>query len=344
MKKGFLLIFMVTSAIGARGLPDFDKKIQPFILEEKQLIIPGYPDAFNPSLIRWYDGRLLLSFRTREPLTHSSHLMGFVWLNEDFEPEGEPRLLSIYEEAPLKTSRAQDPRLIRVGDAYYIVYNNILSNEDLETRRMLVARLHYEDDHFYIIKPQYLLDFKGDKKNWREKNWSPFEYQGKLFFSYSLNPHRVFMPSLLDGKCETGACTMMENFHWKWGELRGGTPAVLDHDHYIGFFHSFMDMASVQSKGKIISHYFMGAYCFNSKFPFALTHMSPEPIVGKTFYGGPDYPTWKPLKAIFPGGIMVDEKYVWVVYGRQDYEAWVVKMDKEGVIKSLVPVAYEKDH
>lgn len=314
-------------------------KGQDFVLEEKQIFIPGYPDAFNPSLIRWYDGRLLLSFRTRDPLTHSTHLMGFAWLNEEFEVSGEVSLLSIYDAAPLKASRAQDPRLIQVGTTYYIAYNNILNDQNIEKRRMLVASLHYDHDHFYINNPHYLVDFVGDPKNFAEKNWAPFEYGGSLLFSYSLNPHRVFKPSLVNGHCETLACTT-KKVQWKWGELRGGTPALLHEDHYLGFFHSAIDTITPFSKGKKITHYFMGAYCFEKEPPFALTHISPEPIQGATFYTGPDYPTWKPLRVIFPGGFVFDDTYIWIVYGKQDYESWVVKIDKQKLLNSLTKVPH----
>lgn len=340
--KLFLFItFVWASIVIGKTLPDLEQNVSSFVLEEKQIIIPGYPDAFNPSIVRWSDGRLLLSFRTRDPLTDSAHLMGFAWLNEEFEVVGKPTLLSIYGERPLKASRAQDPRPVKIGNAFYIVYNNILNDEDIETRRMLVARLHYDGKKFFIINPQYLLNFVGDPKNWREKNWSPFDFNGVLLLSYSLNPHRVFIPLLINDSCETIAVNWA-NIEWQYGELRGGTPSLLDGDHYLGFFHSFLDMPTVQSNGKKISHYFIGAYRFEAKFPFALTHISPQPIIGSTFYVGPEYPTWKPLRVVFPGGLVFNDKYIWVVYGKQDYEAWVFKMDKQALMNSLIPVKQEK--
>jgi predicted GH43/DUF377 family glycosyl hydrolase len=267
--------------------------------------------------------------------------MGFVWLNENFEPESMPTLLKIYGDRPLKISRAQDPRLIRSGDKYYIAYNNILSDDDLETRRMVTAELFYQDNQFYISSPKYHLCFSGDKKNWREKNWSPFDYEGTFHFSYSLNPHRVFLPIEENDSCETIAVTKA-NVFWNWGELRGGTPALLDGDEYLGFFHSFIDIKTVQSNGEKMSHYFMGAYRFESKPPFSLTQISPEPIIGKQFYTPPQYPTWKPLRVVFPGGLVFDNDAIWVVYGRQDFECWVVKMDKKLLMNSLISV--EKDN
>jgi predicted GH43/DUF377 family glycosyl hydrolase len=84
-------------------------------------------------------------------------------------------------------------------------------------------------------------------------------------------------------------------------------------------------------------HYFMGAYLFEDSPPFSIQKISPNPIVSKTFYNGPAYQTWKPLRVVFPCGVIHNEKYIWVSYGRQDHEAWIVKLDKAGLYKSLVP-------
>ena len=83
----------------------------------------------------------------------------------------------------------------------------------------------------------------------------------------------------------------------------------------------------------------MGAYTFEAKPPFALIAVSPEPIVFKGFYEPPYYKTWKPLRCVFPAGIIVDKDFVWIAYGRQDHETWVAKIDKKQLLKSLVPVS-----
>lgn len=337
MKLCFFVLFSLFFVNG-EALINLKEWVDPIILEEKQIIIPGYKDAFNPSIVRWRDGRLLLSFRTRDKLTNSPHLIGFAWLNEEFEVIGEPTLLTIYGGLPLKISRAQDPRLVRVKDTYYIVYNNIITEEDLEKRRMFLAPLNYIEGQFFIVDPTLMLKFEGDPKNsWREKSWSPFDYEGTFLFSYSLNPHRVFYPLMDNNECKTLYKTE-QNITWNFGEIRGGTPSLLIDDHYLGFFHSSIEMASFESKGKKMSHYFMGAYLFSKDPPFNLTHISQKPIIGSFFYTAPDYPSWKPLKAIFPAGFVMDDQYVYVVYGRQDHESWVIKIDKKELLKSLTPL------
>ena len=98
---------------------DLDENISDFILEETQIKIPGYPDAFNPSIIPWNKDTLLLSFRTRDPKTKVANLIGFVILDKDFQPIEKPTLLNIYGEKNLTISKAQGPRLIQFNDRPY---------------------------------------------------------------------------------------------------------------------------------------------------------------------------------------------------------------------------------
>src|SRR5271154_2828326 len=97
-------------------------------------------------------------------------------------------------------------------------------------------------------------------------------------------------------------------------------------------------MATKHSNGARIPHYVMGAYVFDANPPFEITHMSPEPIIAKNFYSGQSYKTFRPVRVIFPGGFIFDKEYIWIAYGRQDHEIWLVKLQKESLLKSLVTV------
>ncbi len=82
----------------------------------------------------------------------------------------------------------------------------------------------------------------------------------------------------------------------------------------------------------------MGAYTFAKEPPFAITAMSQSPIIGKNFYHGPEYTMIKPCRVVFPCGIVIDDQCVWVVFGRQDHEVWMAKLDKRGLYANLIPV------
>ncbi len=310
---------------------------QDFILETKKIEIPGHPFAFNPSIIRW-KGSLLMSFRTYTA-TRSTNPFALVWLDEEFNPISTPQIFELPFNNPILASKQQDPRLIAAGDRLFVVYNNIL--EDVthrEIRRMYVVEMRDADGTFTATEPECLRNFEAKSEMRYEKNWVPFAYQGELLLTYSIIPHKIFRPIAGTNACET-LFTTDNSFKWDWGVPRGGSQAILDGDHYLSFFHTWVDVPTVESNGKKITHYVMGAYTFDSKPPFALISASPEPIVAKDFYEPPYYRTWKPLRCIFPSGLLIDENYVWVAYGRQDHEMWIAKIDKKGLLRSLVPVS-----
>lgn len=329
---------MIHSFIQA-DLLDLETMKQDFVMATKKIEIPGHPHAYNPSIIRW-QGSLLLSFRiTPSSKSKFDSILGLIWLDEQFNPIGEPQLLETQDKQTGIPSRSEDARLLAIDNQLWIVYSD--NRDPIITRggfRVYMAQLEQHGQHFSIRNIECLSKFEGESKDRREKNWVPFDYQGHLLLAYRLNPHRILRPLIGSGKCETFASSE-GNIQWNWGELRGGTPALRVGDQYLSFFHSYADLATLQSDGKIMPHYFMGAYTFNLDPPFAITAISPEPIVAKTFYKGPIYqPYWKPVRVVFPCGFIDDDAYIWVAYGRQDHEAWLVKLDKQKLLQSLLPV------
>lgn len=321
------------------SIPDLEAHPQEFILESKRIILPGYEYGFNPSLVRW-KGSLLLSFRINDNKAEPTKRVGLVWLNDNYDPIGPVMVLDTPFSHSYLLSLQQDPRLITIDDHLYIVYNNIIDSivNNKAIKRMFVAELEFNGKDFVVKTQDCIADFPGhNPKRW-EKNWVPFVYDGKLLLSYSIFPHLTF--EFLHGQNACGPFARSNAYcDWKWGDVRGGSQALPFGDQYLAFFHSSQHFTSVQSEGKHMLHYFMGAYTFSSEPPFRITSISPEPIVGKDFYNGPTYKTWKPLRVVFPGGFVFDGDYIWIAYGRQDNEIWVTKLDKEGLLNSLIPVS-----
>lgn len=340
MSKRYLLLFfsLLNLHLFSQN-PDFNQLVDDFYIESKQLIIPGYPHAFNPSIVR-YQGKLLLSFRVIPgSIKTFDSLIGLIWLNDEFEAISKPQILDLQEGIPLH-SRAEDARLVVVGEKLYMVYSD---NRDQKVTkggfRLHVAKLNFDGERFSVLPSVRLLDYDMADPLRREKNWSPFAYENELHLIYSLEPHRIYR---YDGtsSCKTVGLSY-SSLEWPDSILRGGTPALpIDNERYLSFFHSFSVMASEQSKNVPIDHYFMGAYTFSREAPFEILQVSPRPIIGQGFYEGPYYkPYWKPaLLVVFPGGFVFDDQHIWVVFGKQDHEAWVVKFDKEALLKSLCNV------
>lgn len=319
------------------ALVDLDELAQGFVLETRQIHIPGYPEAFNPSIIRW-QGCLLMSFRIYDYELRTAHQIGLIWLDEEFNPIGSPQLLEMPFDDDGCIRKRQDPRLFVISDQLYVIYNNVqkmISNR--EVRRVLVAKVHFDGDRFYADNSELISDFEG-LKSWRsEKNWVPFDYQGQFNLAYSLLPHKIMTPVFGEGRCDT-VSSSSGDIRWNWGQLRGGSSALLVDGNYLSFFHSSCEMPSVHSKGKMARHYFMGAYVFSSTPPFEIKKISSEPIFSQNFYNGKPYKMWRPLQVVFPMGFFFNDQFIWVAYGRQDHEVWIVKLDKQGLYDSLTTV------
>ena len=343
--KLWLLCF-VLPLLANRNI-DLETKAQDFVLNTKKIEIPGHPHAFNASIVYWR-GSLILSFREL-PLPNkalacsiqSSSLsrVGLVFLNDDLTLASDPYVLDLpgatFEGEIL--ARSEDARLINVDEHLYIVYSD--NSNQIVTEggfRMHVGKLDFDGTCFSLTNLEALTDFPGQSLKRREKNWVPFEYKGDLLLVYSILPHKIFKPRL-DG---SGKCDFLDSsrteISWKWGELRGGTPALRNKDEYLAFFHSSMNITTEHSNGQSIPHYFIGAYTFNKDAPFNITSISPEPIIGKNFYKGASYaPYWHPVQVVFPCGFVFNEDYIWLAYGRQDHEIWIAKIDKAGLLISL---------
>lgn len=344
--KRFLTIFicLIFSAIYSENVIEFDETPPGVILELKRIRIPGHSFAFNPSITRWKNSFVLAFREVYEPYTFSdcdsggNSAIGILFLNDDFKPIHLPQLLNLQGKSSIP-SRAEDPRLITIGERLFLVYSD--NQEAFLSKggyRMHVAELALDErNRFYVKAMDRLEHFEGENPERREKNWVPFEYENRLLLAYSLSPHFVMNPILGYGFCETIAKTPMP-FTWKWGELRGGTPAVpINEDSYLAFFHSSKKERTVYSNGESTLHYFMGAYLFSKHPPFEITKISPSPIIDKRFYVNNIYmPYWKPVNVIFPGGVICDTEYVWVVFGRHDHEMWVVKFDRQALLDSLM--------
>jgi predicted GH43/DUF377 family glycosyl hydrolase len=339
-------ILMAAALLGtafcfANSLINLESQTQDFVLETKQVEIPGYPTAFNPSIIRWR-GQLLMSFRIipDRKRKYDSEI-GLVFLNSDFEPMNTPQLLCLRDESATAPCRAEDARLLTIGDRLFAIYDD--NAEKLLSKggfRLYVAELFFNGEHFIAGNVECLCRYEGETRELREKAWVPFEYQGSMLLAYSLHPHKIFYPRL-DGSgiCDTVALSE-GSIDWNFGILRGGTPGLIEEDQYLAFFHSSKEIATHHSAGSKILHYFVGAYTFSKTPPFAITKMSPSPIVGKGFYSGPDFlPYFKPVRCIFPCGYIVNGPFIHLAYGRDDHECWIAKVDKQKLLESLVKVS-----
>lgn len=340
MKRQILKYILLICTSNHPAIINLQEMVQKFVLETKQILINEYPHAFNPSIIYW-NNEILMSFRViPNPEDAFNAWIGIVRLDINFTPIGTAqRIYAQVGDLPIP-SRVDDARLVICGKHLYLVYSG--NPEIMISKggfRMYIAELLWDGKNFFIQNNECLSSFEGNNKRRREKNWVPFNYANELLLAYSIKPHRILRPIRTTSYCETFAYSN-QSIEWNWGILRGGTPALLDDDNYLAFFHSSKKMVTVQSKGQEILHYFIGAYTFSKHPPFSVTKISAVPIVAESFYTGAEYePYWKPVQVVFPCGFIFDKNYIWLAYGKQDHEIWIAKLDKKKLYESLMPVS-----
>lgn len=340
MKRLFLYATLLTSSLSFASIEEVTVMVSPsdtrLFVEEYQILLKDYPASFNPSIVKT-DYGFLMSFRyIPDPVLQPTiSFIGLLKLDENLQPLDLPQLVDTRTTMKKIPSRSEDARLFTFNDDIYLVYNDdiYLPNPKVPPRRdMFLTKLNLTDDGYVAEAPLKLVhEERFDQKI--QKNWVPFEWNQNLLFGYSLAPHEVVQNDLTDSLCKV-VCETYSPVPWDWGQMRGGTQAVMVDGEYLAFFHSSVDARSDVTNYKKYIHYFMGAYTFSGRPPFELTKMTPFPIVDKGFYTQSNY--YK--RVIFPGGLAVVGDYIYLAYGKDDCEVWIAKMRKSELLNQLKPL------
>jgi hypothetical protein len=235
------------------------------------------------------------------------------------------------------------------------------------------AALHHDpiSDSIYVDnRTEIIIEHEVGRRD--QKNWTPFTYSLQtttngaayniLLFIYSMYPHRIvnvnetIYAGLMKANtvCSTKAIPPNTGLDtspadkaadvssvWSWGEPRGGTQAELvDTPYgrkYLTFFHS-----SGRFAVRYLQTYYMGAYLFDPEPPFAISHISPDPIAPNEFYNE-SFGGWAYKRRldyiIFPMGYIIRGDTIYVTCGKNDRAGWVVTLNKTALITSLKPLA-----
>lgn len=176
----------------------------------------------------------------------------------------------------------EDARVFNHNGRLFLVYNTHLT----KYKQLYYTEIQYDEpmDMYYSKNDVKHIIFNHEVDIRHEKNWSPFDYCPKcvfhrgsvnpnksdgaepsLLFIYSLRPHVIVQTSVINATTheynamKVFSSELAHEYEWKWGEMRGGTPALLINDYqYLAFFHS-----SGRLTHKHIISYVMGAYLFD---------------------------------------------------------------------------------
>lgn len=309
---------------------------------------------YNPSIIELPansarsnpQSKYLLSFRYEygQSEIEREAFIGFIEMDENFEQSSDVfQLNTDYHDGK---SRAEDARLFVHEREIHIIFNDT-GLEPTETKSHLFRMMHlgkiaFKDNRWLLIK-----NLRYDHQRKRiDKNWTPFFYEGEMYYSWFLQPHTVLKPLNNTNEIIEYSNCEGRKANWKFGGPRGGTPAyLLNKENYIGFFHS-----SVLNTNNDFRQYYMGAYTFDTSPPFCMKKTSQWPIYFPGIYAAPEpalpYIDWVPglegILVTFPGGFVETKnggkpQYV-VAYGAGDSQCNLMWIDKEKLLNSMVPV------
>jgi len=305
------------------------------VLDVKTIRIEGVENPHNASLVKDPSGGYLLAFRYDSIATSGRQWLftriGIIKLDASFNP--------ISDFYPIETNSkySEDPRLFECMGSIFLFYND-LESEDPYLRTMHMGKLNTLDMTLEYIEN---LDVKICNT---EKNWIPFytNYsQTEFLMSYWYNPHRVlrvYSPGESHTKLIFEPESEFLSLDWEktWGQIRGGTPAVLVDGEYLAFFHS-----SVKDPSNQKLYYLMGAYTFSQYPPYSLTRISKCPIVFEDIFMTPVCRTADQSKrVIFPAGYVISdnengETVIHVSCGENDSGTKIISLDKKKLYKSL---------
>lgn len=266
----------------------------------------GLPGHYNCGLVR-HDGRLLMVSR----LGWSGSRTYLSELADDYRVAS-TRDLGIQH--PRAYSGVEDPRILAIGSELKVVVTGYESANAGATS-ILVASLDRDLKVASVVAPHY-----EQRLTW-EKNWAPFEYDGRLHFVYTVNPH-VILRMEEDKTIEVGRSTNI--FPWRSTALRGGAPPVRVGNEYYHWFHS----VQTTKKGKLV--YGLALYAFAARPPFQVTRRVSHVIMT------PDNEIrgWNKT-VVFPCGAVLEDGVWKISYGKQDRECWIVEYDSAEVEKRL---------
>jgi predicted GH43/DUF377 family glycosyl hydrolase len=300
-----------------------------FIEKIFKIEIPGLKGAYNPSMVD-FNGGYLMVFRYdtyKEPIwadiNKFHQYIGVIFLDDKFKPKGPwQRCIG---------NRTYDPRLLKVDDTIYMIFASAAPSDEssVVSSRLNICKIKHSKNKIYASDRIALMSPFG--QIW-EKNWPLFNYDNQLLLEYTISPHVVVQPSLLDGSCEVlvfNEDNSNNTINWPYGIIRGGTPALPVDGKYLGFFHS----SQIDPHTKKYTYY-MGAYTFLDSPPFTIDRVSPRPFYHPDFFSTPPNPKTS-SRVIFPGGFVVKKNKIFLCYGENDDAIKVMVINKKRLYASM---------
>lgn len=243
--------------------------------------------AFNASMSR-YKGGYLMVYRPNE------WSLNACFLDQQFKPSHFRPLLEA----------SSDARLVWTPEGDLLMSFSSFGSEGNEH---IVATTIIEGDKF-VTRPVQRVSPPALAT--RQKNWMPFEFDGKVYFVASVCPHVVY---------EWTGREAIKRFESNWtspwfykSQLRGNTNIVqLDDGSFLGTFHTAMTLSGCV-------FYDNGAYQFEGRPPFRVLRCSDRTYLRAEDGIEPPFRKAGLIRCTFPVGMVREGERLLISYGDSD--------------------------
>jgi len=267
----------------------------------------------NASIAK-YQNRIWCSYRTRN-LYQFDSLSYIAELNSEFEQVADRRL--ILENG---NTAFEDVRLFQAGKSLYAFYTYFPFDGKGGWNWIYGVGMGKVDVEKGVIMEQHSL--RSFSKRYHEKNWTPYVYDGAIYVITDFDPLlRVIKIGAIGEEIMPEEVFLSEakSSKWNYGEIRGGTPLVLNPIDGLlyGFVHSYLPN---------INGFKRFYYYTALRFDHLLNSVDvyPNPMSYQDDDADEEYKDlWDisngcSLKVIFPIGIISEGDGVMVSFGRDD--------------------------
>ncbi|NGX36509.1 MAG: hypothetical protein K1000chlam1_01355, partial [Candidatus Anoxychlamydiales bacterium] len=137
------------------------------VKEIKNINIQGVENPINASIEEYLDS-YIMAFRINEK---GSNHIAISFLDKNFNEIG------LFKKIDVKSEHAEDARIFKYGDDYFLIYNDKLPIEH-NARAMNLAKINDKTLHldYKTVLDQHIKIV--------EKNWTPFIAKNEIHFAY----------------------------------------------------------------------------------------------------------------------------------------------------------------
>lgn len=318
-------------------------------MHKQQTILPygvvlNHSHQLNGSICKYRD-KMYYAYRTEQKPYFVNPLIHICEVDYRYMPVGETSTLFFPNASErgwryqfkiecggiMSKYRQEDPRLVVVGNDLYLVFGDGF--------KMGYTRLSISDvgqitvDHDIYPKPPVINT--NSNHDLREKNWSPFDYHGELWFLYSYRP-LIFCKGAGHDIIRHDYVDMYEKWEEKYGYMKGGTPLMPDpsmNGDYITFFHSTKEFRINQMNKNQVC-YIIGAAVFD-KYTLKPKRISRYPITIPDIEDNPNRLN-KWFQVLFPAGLARENDNWLVSMGVNDCMNGILRVSKETLEYNLI--------